>query len=374
MRILFTTAPLAGHFFPLVPLAWAARTLGHEVLVATSEDFVPAVLRSGLPAIACGPAGEFLTATAPAVGGTAAERRWAHGRVLAGIAKANLPRLGAAVRAWRPDVVVSERAEFAGPIAAAAAGVPRVEMRWGVAPLVEFRAAAVIAFERGGLPVPDLVLSPWPPSLRSPDSVAGHGIRHVPYNGDARVPEWLLEPVHRRRLCVTLGTVLPHLDAERVSTVVLPALNLLSVEDIEFVIAVDEDVLSTWPPLPAGTRHAGRLPLSELIATCDAVLHHGGQGTSLAALAAGCPQLVLPHFDDHFANADAIVRAGAGVRLRPVELSPWNVAKRVLDVLGSHRMRRAAATVAEEIASQPHPTEVIAGLEALIARRSRRAS
>ena len=43
MRILFTTAPLSGHYFPLVPLAWACRSIGHEVLVATSGHYVGTV-------------------------------------------------------------------------------------------------------------------------------------------------------------------------------------------------------------------------------------------------------------------------------------------------------------------------------------------
>lgn len=49
MRVLFTTNPLSGHFFPLVPLAWACRLAGHEVLVATAENFVSTAARSFLP-------------------------------------------------------------------------------------------------------------------------------------------------------------------------------------------------------------------------------------------------------------------------------------------------------------------------------------
>ncbi len=36
MRFLLTTAPGAGHLFPLVPLAWSLRALGHEILLATA--------------------------------------------------------------------------------------------------------------------------------------------------------------------------------------------------------------------------------------------------------------------------------------------------------------------------------------------------
>ena len=35
MRVLITSAPMHGHLFPLVPLAWALRAAGHEVLVAS---------------------------------------------------------------------------------------------------------------------------------------------------------------------------------------------------------------------------------------------------------------------------------------------------------------------------------------------------
>ncbi len=35
MRVLFVSYPAIGHVFPTVPLAWALRAAGHEVLVAT---------------------------------------------------------------------------------------------------------------------------------------------------------------------------------------------------------------------------------------------------------------------------------------------------------------------------------------------------
>ncbi|MEU3908904.1 hypothetical protein AB0F20_34740, partial [Streptomyces goshikiensis] len=37
MRILFTTWAAPSHLFPLVPLAWAARVAGHEVLLAVAD-------------------------------------------------------------------------------------------------------------------------------------------------------------------------------------------------------------------------------------------------------------------------------------------------------------------------------------------------
>jgi UDP:flavonoid glycosyltransferase YjiC (YdhE family) len=363
VRVLFTTAPLSGHFFPLVPLAWACRSLGHDVLVAASESFVPTVLRSGLPVTASGPAADFADLAREAATESPAQRRYAHGRVLAGIARRSLPGLTSVVASFRPDVVVSERAEFAGPIAAAEQGIPRVELRWGIAPLHEFRAAATD--ELGPVPEPDRTVSQWPRSLRLPHAERDESIRYVPYNGDAHVPPWALAPRTRPRVCITLGTLLPRLGAGGPWDVVIRALDLLPRNDIEFVLAIDDDVRANLSPLPANVTQVGRMPLAQVLPGCDGVLHHGGQGTSLTALAAGCPQLVFPQFDDQFENADAVVRAGAGIRLLPDDFTAWTLAKCTLDLVASVHFRQSAETVAAEILAQPSPASVVGLLESL---------
>ena len=47
----------------------------------------------------------------------------------------------------------------------------------------------------------------------------------------------------------------------------------------------------------------------------DAVVTHGGAGTTLGALAFGVPLLVLPQGADQYANAERVVAAGAGRQL-----------------------------------------------------------
>jgi UDP:flavonoid glycosyltransferase YjiC (YdhE family) len=362
MRILFTTVGLSGHFFPLVPLAWACRAAGHEVLVATAEHFVPTVVRTGLPTVSCGPPADFVAlGAADAVADSPSGRQLAHGRVFGRIAASGLDGTTAIVRSWRPDVVVSERAEFAGPVAAAAHGVARVELRWGVAELAEYRSAAAAVL--GAPPEPDLVLDPWPPSLRLPHARAHRGLRHVPYNGDARVPDWTIGPRPRPRVCLTLGTVVPRLGSADVSNLMVRTLERLAGHGFELVLAVPDEFAATLPPLPDAVRHAGHVPLAPAVAACDALIHHGGQGTSLTALAAGCPQLVLPQFDDQFDNADAVVRAGAG--LRRTDLTPDAVADTGAELLATPSHRTAARAVAKEIHEQPSPAHVVTDLRAL---------
>jgi UDP:flavonoid glycosyltransferase YjiC (YdhE family) len=56
MRILFTTNPLYGHLYPMLPLMNAARQADHEVIVATGPDFAPEVKRHGFRVWTVGPA------------------------------------------------------------------------------------------------------------------------------------------------------------------------------------------------------------------------------------------------------------------------------------------------------------------------------
>lgn len=176
----------------------------------------------------------------------------------------NLPGLLSIVDSWRPDLVLGERAEAAGPVAAAAAGVPAVELQWGIPLLREYRIAAEDELEphldRLGVaaaPPPMTVLNPWPPSLRRSHAVRQRRMRNVPYDGQARVPDWVWQPRKRPRICLTLGTVLPRFGPGGGAEVVMPMLHALARLDVEVVVAVEDEVVAAWPPLPAVVTHAG---------------------------------------------------------------------------------------------------------------------
>lgn len=372
MRVLFTTAPLHGHFYTVVPLALACRSMGHEVLVATSDHFVTAASHSGLPVTSCGPGIGVHDLADPAAAHGVRDARYAHGEVFARMALRNLTGTAAIVGSWRPDVVVAERAELAGPIAAAAAGVPYAELHWGVAELAEYRAAAEAVlhpslrrFGLDRLPSADVVVNPWPPSLRPPYARGHLGLRHVPYDGVARMARWMFEPARPTRICFTLGTVLPRLATKGLLGLVGEMLDSLARLDCELIVAVEDELAGRLGPLPPAVRHAGRVPLSEVLRTCRILVHHGGQGTSLTALAVGRPQVVLPMFDDQIENADAVVRSGAALPLRLDEAAPRRLAQHCRRLLAEPRFNDCAWAMAREIADQPSPVDIAAALERL---------
>jgi UDP:flavonoid glycosyltransferase YjiC (YdhE family) len=107
--------------------------------------------------------------------------------------------------------------------------------------------------------------------------------------------------------------------------------------------------------LPAGVTVRAWVPQAELLPHVDVVVHHGGSGTTLGALAAGVPQLVLPQGADQFANAEALAGSGAAVRLLPGEAGADAIADRAGMLLRDSGHRDAARAVAAEIAAMPAP-------------------
>lgn len=92
-----------------------------------------------------------------------------------------------------------------------------------------------------------------------------------------------------------------------------------------------------------------------MLASSDAVIHHGGAGTTLTALNAALPQLVLPHGADQFRNAEIVTKCGAGATVAPADLN----ADRVADLLSDNEMRESAAAVSAEMADQPTPADLV---------------
>ncbi|BCB83628.1 hypothetical protein Psuf_009410 [Phytohabitans suffuscus] len=144
MRVLFAVSPGIGHLFPTIPLAWALRAAGHEVLVATAAESVEAAVRAGLPAVDTAPpdaiAAIFGAATGPP--DERARRMSERGRRIAEaghevhelllrtfgeVSAVTAARTAEVARRWRPDLVVHSRLQGAGLAVASALGVPAVE-------------------------------------------------------------------------------------------------------------------------------------------------------------------------------------------------------------------------------------------------------
>src|ERR671926_380924 len=160
-------------------------------------------------------------------------------------------------------------------------------------------------------------------------------------------------------VAATLGTVLTQVGALTSLTKLVDVARHL---DAEFVLALGDADPSPLGELPDNVRAAGWVPLSALLPTCAALVHHGGAGSTLTAIDAGVTQLVLPHGADQYMNADAVARRGLGLRSEPDQVD----AELIDRLLTDPGLGRAASEVADEIATLPRPADLvpkIAGLK-----------
>jgi rhamnosyltransferase subunit B len=97
--------------------------------------------------------------------------------------------------------------------------------------------------------------------------------------------------------------------------------------------------------LPSGLFHAAYAPLSRLLPSCAALIHHGGVGTVAQALAAGCPQLIVPVAFDHADEAQRVVRLGVGTSLSRWRFTARRARRVVEELVGSAAVAQACREV-----------------------------
>jgi UDP:flavonoid glycosyltransferase YjiC (YdhE family) len=100
--------------------------------------------------------------------------------------------------------------------------------------------------------------------------------------------------------------------------------------------------------LPPGVRHCAFAPFRHLLPLCAAVVHHGGIGTTAAALASGTPQVVLPLAWDQPDNAGRLEQLGVGTRLGPRQRTARHLA-RALGRLMTPEVRNRCRAVADKV-------------------------
>ena len=352
MRVLFVAAPLVGHVFPLMPLARALHGAGHDVLVATGGDGMRAVAGAGLEVRDVAAGLRFVPTALRAMlrhptlirrelAGTAGTR--AVGHIFGAVNDRILEAVLATAREWRPDRIVYEPHAAAGAVAAARLGVPGILHENSL-----FDGPSLVAVtQMRGRPE----LAPPAAVIRiAPASVAGRSthlpMRPVPYGGDRPLPDWLAAAPARPRILVSHST-LPQPGGDRVTPRLLAAAESV---DADFVL-----VRSEARKLPPNVRATGWVPIPAALAAGAAIMHHGGAGTVLSALAAGAPQLVLRGAGDRRHNAELVAARGAGLAADERDISPELLTRLITDPV----VAVAAREVSAEIAAMPPPGDLI---------------
>lgn len=460
MRVLFTPYPSRAHLLPTVPLAWAFQSAGHEVRVASHSTFADTIAAAGLTPV---PLGEpevdearmrddaqqprhpdDVLRFADVLGLSTAEREhWINFyqyflNPIADYVRVDLPDAADLVefsRSWQPDLVLWDELFYCGPVAARASGAAHARFMLGpdvIAFSMERLAARRAEVRAAGLPenpLADLVrplaqkygldvddelllgqwtLDPLPEGYGPATGTRKVRMRYVPYNGADVTPDWLHTQPERPRVALTLGESTRRFipgDWDRTPRI-LEAVDGL---DIEVVATLNDLQLHDIERVPDNVRIIEWVPLTQLLPTCSAIIHHGGPGTFSAAHAFAVPQLVCdteesillrPERQEVGAfqvgrefgvreqteveminwvlpakkleatiTSDYVIGAGSGVRLNHRALSTEEIGKLILSVVDDPSYRNAARAAQQVSQAVPSPAEVVSTFERFIAGR-----
>jgi glycosyltransferase (activator-dependent family) len=416
MKVLFTTLPSPTHFYPMVPLAWALRTAGHEVRVASEPDFAPTITGTGLTAVEIGPpesewlAGEseemkHLVNTAHDEGSMYVwmfdlvdRTQWTQEGLL-GLETVQAYTMMAVInndllvddlvsfaRSWQPDLVVWETYSTAGAIAAMATGAAHARLIYTPDatlrvreeflrqqaelppehredPAAEWLSATLSRFDRefdDEVLTGQWTIDPTPACTRLDLGLRTVGMRYVPYNGPAVVPDWLRSPEQRPRVCVTRGLSGSFEDTAELLAVTLEATAGL---DVEVVITDDPTEIDPMPELPDNVRLAGFVPLNDLLPTCAVLVHHGGPGTMSTATLHGVPQVILAQTSLTEVSANRVAELGAGLVL--AESTAPLLREALTRVLKDPSFTDGADRMRQDVLAEPCPNDIVPLLEKL---------
>ncbi|GAB3958489.1 glycosyltransferase [Actinoallomurus acanthiterrae] len=210
-------------------------------------------------------------------------------------------------------------------------GLPKLSLR---GPMRTVRDVPVLAcFSEALVPRPP----DWPPSVH----VTGYWFLDEPsWTPDPRLTDFLASgppPVY-----VGFGSMVPR-DPEATFRTIRAALRVAGVRGIvAFGEDGDDDILV-----------ARDVPHSWLFPQTLSVVHHGGAGTTAAALRAGIPAVICPFFGDQPFWGDRVAAIGAGPPPLPIKrLGPGALAERITTTVRDGGMRRRAALIGRHIAAE----------------------
>lgn len=393
MRFLCISAPLPGHldWGGYLRTAAALTARGHDVLWVSGAEVSAAVQAAGVPFQTVSTVGWQLPPPLPADLPAAAREQQRQWRAIAGWLEPEavcrgVAALQAVAAEFRPDVILSELFVTAAPIVAEQRGVPLVICGWPAqvtppprsgtparAVLQEARRRLAAIWATAGVSGrywPD-VHSFWP---RSPD-------RHIVYFS----PRWYGagSPLLAQTVCVggklemrarggatevtTTNTTEVTLPTDR--PLILVTLGSLFTDDIAFFVNVTHAVAelgghsvvasgrSALAPGLLERLRQRQLPHATLLEWIDyawllpsvaLVVHHGGMGTTHAAICYGLPQLIIPHAGDQALQAWRAAAAGVGLHLPPAQASLAPLKAALTDLLTNPGWRQRAAALQAE--------------------------
>ena len=334
MRALFSSTRGAGHFNPLVPFARAFERAGHQVLFAGPPELAGPAEGAGFDFQPFDPPPEdelgAIWARVPELPPEEANQVVV-GEIFGRLnTTAAIPGLRALFDAWGPDAVLHDPNEYGSALVAESRGIAHVRVANGLASTEELSLGmsgpAVDAIRRAeGLP-PDPsaerlrgspFLTVFPATLDEGAQPDTHRFHDPDWDVPAReLPDWWTGREDEPLVYVTFGSVAGSL----VQALPAYAMALEAVADlpVRVLLTVGRELdLDVLPQVPGNVRVERWVPQQDVLGHAAAAVVHGGSGSTLGAIAAGLPLVVVPLFADQPRNARRVAEVGAGLSVEP---------------------------------------------------------
>ncbi len=372
----------AGHLQPLLPLLDGARGQGHETLVIAPPALAGMVTETGHgfapggapPEAAVAPIREQLPVV-PAHEASVLGNRELFGRLAT---NAMLSAMDEVAADWGPDLVLRDPCEYASAVTAGERGLAAVQVGIGLAD-VEWASIDVarpaLEAHRPGLTAE---LQALPYATRFPASLDPSPFRDTlrfrePVPTARSLPDWWNGST-ASLVYVSFGGVLGHMSIAR--AVYRIALRAVARIDARVLVTVGRRFdVSRLGRVPDNVHVESWVDQADVFSEAEVAVCHGGSGTTMGALRAGVPVVMVPLFADQFANARKVAQAGAGLVIgadrednspRPPlsETDVLPIAEAIEAVRSHTSYREQAQGVAAEMAAAPTSDELVEHLMA----------
>lgn len=408
MRIQFVPFPAPSHLSLVVPLAWAFQNAGHDVRVVVPPNAVELVTTTGLVAIPYGgpvdlglPIAEMTWLSQISGLDSDGSYRDEELRKLllapmvmhygADMLKETMAELIEITRSWQADLVVWDTMATYAAVVARVTGAASARLLWSLDHLARMRAAFRERKARDGVEDSieiltkswlephgktfdeSAVLGDW---TISPVPILGAGSTEMPCvtvrqfafsHVHEAPPPWVLEPLSRPRVCLTLGrSVRDVRDSDNYGIRVEDLFEAVTDLDVDVVATLTSEQLPENVKVPDNVRLVDYVPINLLMSTCSAVIHHSGGTTMMAAFWHQVPQVIIPpnaSGDAYLAQATS--DEGAALIIPAAELTPGKLRTALTRVLDEPSFAEAARRIRAGTLSLPTPNEAIPILERL---------
>ena len=319
-------------------------------------------------------------------------------------------------RTWQPDLVLWDPCMPGGAVAAKVCGAAHA--RWWTAPDVFCRSMDRIdeANNRPGGPKVDnpiaetvrpmarrygvevdteLLVGQWTlnpePRVIGPEvSARTLSVRWIPHSKQEVLPDWVYPVPDRPRIAISLGLSERSFMADGWAHI--PALlEAVSVLDVEVIATLNDKQLSQVDKIPDNVRVLDFVPLNQLMPTCDLLIHHGGLGTVMPAIASGVRQIVVDFIGHEIAAtpgtgeklgrsryslgpalARYVTESGAGLVMNVSQPDALEMREQIQRVLTEPSFQAGVDRLHGDLLSTPSPSEFVPILERLTAEYRRR--